>query len=126
LKASHLHLLDEPPLYIADTHIFHNISELAVLSDMLVSKLETAIEDGGKEVGEIILEVVSLVPLEIRCIFTLMALTRYPCSRPIHDLHSPHTLAHSYTSTHSRSLKYGLLLGAVFSATPEPLIVVAL
>jgi hypothetical protein len=68
LKASHLHLLDEPPLSIADTHIFRNISELAVLSDMLMSKFETAIKDGGKGVGEIFLEVVSLVPLEIRCI----------------------------------------------------------
>lgn len=54
--------MGEPPLSVADTRIiFRNISELAVLSDMLVSKLEIAIEEGGKGVGEIFLEVVSLI-----------------------------------------------------------------
>jgi hypothetical protein len=59
----HSRPVGEPPLSVADTRIiFRNISELAVLSDMLVSKLETAIEDGGKGVGEVFLEVVSLSP----------------------------------------------------------------
>lgn len=54
--------MGEPPLSVADTRIiFRNISELAVLSDMLVSKLEIAIEEGGKGVGEIFLEVVSSI-----------------------------------------------------------------
>ncbi|KAG0695736.1 hypothetical protein DFH29DRAFT_879841 [Suillus ampliporus] len=50
----------EPPLSVADTRIiFRNISELTVLSDMLVSKLETVIEEGGEGVCEVFLDVVT-------------------------------------------------------------------
>lgn len=158
--------VSEPPLSVADTRIiFRNISELAVLSDMLVSKLEKAIEEGGKGVGEVFLEVVSLLPLEIRCDFTpMLNVPQVPLFAPPYTTYitaHPRALAHLdalstppqltpqfsrwlkeskelvEAHTHAwdlpsllikpvqRLLKYGLLLGAVISATPEPLVVVA-
>jgi hypothetical protein len=53
--------VSEPPLAITDVRIiFRNISDIAVLSDTLIAKLEKAIEEEGNGVGEVFLEVVSL------------------------------------------------------------------
>ncbi|KAG1812292.1 hypothetical protein EV424DRAFT_1327128 [Suillus variegatus] len=131
-----------PPLSVADTRIiFRNISELAVLSDMLVSKLEIAIEEGGKGVGEIFLEVVPLfappyttyITAHPRALAHLDALNTPPQLTPqfsrwlkeSKELVEAHTHAWDLPSLLikpvQRLLKYGLLLGAVISATPEPL-----
>ncbi|KAG2136833.1 hypothetical protein BD769DRAFT_1352221 [Suillus cothurnatus] len=131
-----------PPLSVADTRIiFRNISELAVLSDMLVSKLETAIEEGGKGVGEVFLEVVPLfappyttyITAHPRALAHLDALSTPPQLTPqfsrwlkeSKELVEAHTHAWDLPSLLikpvQRLLKYGLLLGAVISATPEPL-----
>ncbi|KAG1743775.1 hypothetical protein EDD22DRAFT_786389 [Suillus occidentalis] len=135
-------VMGEPPLSIADTRIiFRNISELAVLSDMLVSKLETAIEEGGKGVGEVFLEVVPLfappyttyITAHPRALAHLDALSTPPQLTPqfsrwlkeSKELVEAHTHAWDLPSLLikpvQRLLKYGLLLGAVISATPEPL-----
>ncbi|KAG2158566.1 uncharacterized protein EDB93DRAFT_1076408 [Suillus bovinus] len=132
----------EPPLSVADTRIiFRNISELAVLSNMLVSKLEIAIEEGGKGVGEIFLEVVPLfappymtyITAHPRALAHLDALSTPPQLTPqfsrwlkeSKELVEAHTHAWDLPSLLikpvQRLLKYGLLLGAVISATPEPL-----
>jgi hypothetical protein len=137
--------MGEPPLSVADTRIiFRNISELAVLSDMLVSKLETAIEEGGKGVGEVFLEVVPLfappyttyITAHPRALAHLDALSTPPQLTPqfsrwlkeSKELVEAHTHAWDLPSLLikpvQRLLKYGLLLGAVISATPEPLVVV--
>ncbi|KAG2339561.1 hypothetical protein BDR05DRAFT_613284 [Suillus weaverae] len=134
----------EPPLSVADTRIiFRNISELAVLSDMLVSKLETAIE-GGKGVGEVFLEVVPLfappyttyITAHPRALAHLDVLSTPPQLTPqfsrwlkeSKELVEAHTHAWDLPSLLikpvQRLLKYGLLLGAVIGATPEPLVVV--
>ncbi|KAG2032623.1 hypothetical protein BDR03DRAFT_985590 [Suillus americanus] len=134
----------EPPLSVTDTRIiFRNISELAVLSDMLVSKLETAIE-GGKGVGEVFLEVVPLfappyttyITAHPRALAHLDVLSTSPQLTPqfsrwlkeSKELVEAHTHAWDLPSLLikpvQRLLKYGLLLGAVISATPEPLVVV--
>ncbi|KAG0698907.1 hypothetical protein DFH29DRAFT_877688 [Suillus ampliporus] len=88
-------------------------SDLAVLSDMLVSKLEKVIEGGGKGVGEVVLEV--LTPQ-----FS-------PWLKESKELVEAHTHAWDLPSLLikpvQRWLKYGLLLGAVINATPEPLVV---
>ncbi|KAG1851458.1 hypothetical protein DFJ58DRAFT_661585 [Suillus subalutaceus] len=133
-----------PPLSVADTRIiFRNISELAVLSDMLVSKLETAIEEGGKGVGEVFLEVVPLfappyttyITAHPRALAHLDVLSTPPQLTPQFSrwlkeskgLVEAHTHAWDLPSLLikpvQRLLKYGLLLGAVISATPEPLVV---
>ncbi|KAG1767471.1 hypothetical protein EV702DRAFT_980049 [Suillus placidus] len=130
-----------PPLSVADTRIiFRNIAELAVLSDMLVSKLETAIE-GGKGVGEVFLEVVPLfappyttyITAHPRALAHLDVLSTPPQLTPqfsrwlkeSKELVEAHTHAWDLPSLLikpvQRLLKYGLLLGAVIGATPEPL-----
>ncbi|KAG1788350.1 uncharacterized protein HD556DRAFT_1245291 [Suillus plorans] len=140
--SSFLRPVGEPPLSVADTRIiFRNISELAVLSDMLVSKLEIAIEEGGKGVGEIFLEVVPLfappyttyITAHPRALAHLDALNTPPQLTPqfsrwlkeSKELVEAHTHAWDLPSLLikpvQRLLKYGLLLGAVISATPEPL-----
>lgn len=142
---SSLRPVGEPPLSVADTRIiFRNISELAVLSDMLVSKLEIAIEEGGKGVGEIFLEVVPLfappyttyITAHPRALAHLDALNTPPQLTPqfsrwlkeSKELVEAHTHAWDLPSLLikpvQRLLKYGLLLGAVISATPEPLVIV--
>lgn len=135
----------EPPLSVTDTRIiFRNISELAVLSDMLVSKLEIAIEEGGKGVGEVFLEVIPLlappyttyITAHPRALAHLDALSAPPQLTPKFSrwlkeskgLVEAHTHAWDLPSLLikpvQRLLKYGLLLGAVINATPEPLVVV--
>ncbi|KAG1898955.1 uncharacterized protein F5891DRAFT_954615 [Suillus fuscotomentosus] len=142
--SSFLRPVGEPPLSVADTRIiFRNISELAVLSDMLVSKLEIAIEEGGKGVGEIFLEVVPLfappyttyITAHPRALAHLDALNTPPQLTPqfsrwlkeSKELVEAHTHAWDLPSLLikpvQRLLKYGLLLGAVISATPEPLVI---
>ncbi|KAG1738186.1 hypothetical protein EDB19DRAFT_1636451 [Suillus lakei] len=121
-----------PPLSVADTRIiFRNISELAVLSDMLVSKLETAIEEGGKGVGEVFLEVVPLfappyttyITAHPRALAHLDLLNTPPQLTPqfsrwlkeSKELVEAHTHAWDLPSLLikpvQRLLKYGLLLG---------------
>ncbi|KAG0694440.1 hypothetical protein DFH29DRAFT_321356 [Suillus ampliporus] len=134
----------EPPLSITDIRIiFRNISDLAVLSDMLVSKLEKVVEEGGKGVGEVFLEVVPLlappyttyITAHPRALAHIDVLSAPPQLTPqfsrwlkeSKELVEAHTHAWDLPSLLikpvQRLLKYGLLLGAVINATPEPLVV---
>ncbi|OJA17335.1 hypothetical protein AZE42_05918 [Rhizopogon vesiculosus] len=135
----------EPPLSITDVRIiFRNISDLAALSDMLVAKLEKAIEDEeGKGVGEVFLEVVPLlappyttyITAHPRALAHLDALSSPPQLTPqfsrwlkeSKELVEAHTHAWDLPSLLikpvQRLLKYGLLLGALINATPEPVVV---
>ncbi|KAG1727681.1 uncharacterized protein EDB91DRAFT_1061026 [Suillus paluster] len=131
----------EPPLSITDIRIiFRNLSDLAVLSEMVVSKLERVVEE-GKGVGEVFLEVIPLlappyttyITAHPRALAHLDALSAPPQLTPqfsrwlkeSKELVEAHTHAWDLPSLLikpvQRLLKYGLLLGAVINATPDPL-----
>ncbi|KAG2067922.1 hypothetical protein BDR04DRAFT_1104346, partial [Suillus decipiens] len=119
----------EPPLSVTDTRIiFRNISELAVLSDMLVSKLEIAIEEGGKGVGEVFLEVVSTllappyttyITAHPRALAHLDALSAPPQLTPKFSRWLKESKGLVEAHTHAWDLP-----SAVINATPELLVVV--
>ncbi|KAG0694445.1 hypothetical protein DFH29DRAFT_1072909 [Suillus ampliporus] len=132
----------ELPLSVTDIRIiFRNISDLAVLSDMLVSKLEKVIEEGGKGVGEVFLELIPLiappyttyVTAHPRALAHLDVLSVPPqltsqfsrWLKESKELVEAHTHALDLPSLLikpvQRLFKYRLLLSAVINATPEPL-----
>ncbi|KAG1726883.1 Rho family DH domain-containing guanine nucleotide exchange factor [Suillus paluster] len=134
----------DPPLSTIDIRIiFRNISTLATLSDMLVSKLEKVTE-GGKGLGEVFLKVIPLltppymtyITTHPRALAHLDALSAPPQLKPqfsrwlkeSKELVEAHTHALDLPSLLmkpvQRFMKYRLLLSAVINATPEPLVVV--